>query len=780
MRKVDVRTTLVVALLICAALPVSAQVAIDLPPLEVGTTLSGFATNGIDVAIGADGNMIFLWDNGDNGPTKAEYPADWNSLSARAYTPAGTALGPVTRVDTNGNVDPWVFVGANGDGYLAAWQVAFPDGKSMDVYLRGRRLDARGQPLGDELLIDADPSTSKDVPVVAGLRGGGSAVAWLDAGLIEARTFDAAAQATSDITTVEPTPMAWNAHDVAALANGNFVVVWSSHYPRFVSSLRVYSPTGTALSAALPVSETFLATNVAANPNGGFAVVGETWGSKQLWLRSFADDGTPLTPDILVHRLDTDYYISLHEVSFGATNLLVEWVDYTLVGYAGIVGRVFDPAGAPIGNEVRLSDMPALRLHAARLPDGRIVNAWEWMSRAVYSRTAVWANVVSVCEGDACIPQPNTPTPTYTPSSLPTLPAPTPTPAPFCGDGNLDAGEECDDGNRSSGDGCDCACRLENCGNGRIEGLESCDDGNLTNGDGCQHDCTLTPRHDSVMVPEKPIDVVIPAGQDEVTKIVPLQVRNADEGERPGHVIQLVANDGDCPAGTIDGLPDFERGESGDQDSTMVIGGTPKTALVTIRVRRDSFQTLDHQVPQRCTLGFTAVTLVAGNVDPTPENNTIAVELNVVSAGRDATAATGLAATSPPEFFIRSAKPLRLKISRGAVSTGKTLPFGIGSGETAATGLARNLAVAVDPGSCPRETFGSIDLGNGQSSAQVGAGRVKRGRLSLTVSSDGFATPRGAPARCNARLIVTSPDGDTGALSHATRLVIEVIDLNDR
>lgn len=35
---------------------------------------------------------------------------------------------------------------------------------------------------------------------------------------------------------------------------------------------------------------------------------------------------------------------------------------------------------------------------------------------------------------------------------------------PFCGDGNLDAGEECDDGNTTDGDGCDSDCNLEDDG----------------------------------------------------------------------------------------------------------------------------------------------------------------------------------------------------------------------------------------------------------------------------------------------------------------------------
>ena len=48
---------------------------------------------------------------------------------------------------------------------------------------------------------------------------------------------------------------------------------------------------------------------------------------------------------------------------------------------------------------------------------------------------------------------------------------------PYCGDGNLDDGEECDDGNNVNGDGCSAICEEEGC----IED-DDCDDNNVCNG----------------------------------------------------------------------------------------------------------------------------------------------------------------------------------------------------------------------------------------------------------------------------------------------------------
>ena len=63
---------------------------------------------------------------------------------------------------------------------------------------------------------------------------------------------------------------------------------------------------------------------------------------------------------------------------------------------------------------------------------------------------------------------------------------------PYCGDGNLDPGEECDDGNNIDGDGCSAVCTIEPyCGDGNLDPGEECDDGNNIDGDGCNADCMI-------------------------------------------------------------------------------------------------------------------------------------------------------------------------------------------------------------------------------------------------------------------------------------------------
>lgn len=67
-------------------------------------------------------------------------------------------------------------------------------------------------------------------------------------------------------------------------------------------------------------------------------------------------------------------------------------------------------------------------------------------------------------------------------------------PPPFCGDGNVDPGEECDDGNNEPNDHCDADCFAEPfCGDGALDDGEECDAGDNDPGDRCDPDCAVEP-----------------------------------------------------------------------------------------------------------------------------------------------------------------------------------------------------------------------------------------------------------------------------------------------
>jgi cysteine-rich repeat protein len=349
-----------------------------------------------------------------------------------------------------------------------------------------------------------------------------------------------------------------------------------------------------------------------------------------------------------------------------------------------------------------------------------------------------------------------------------------------CGNGVLTAGEECDDGNLAHGDGCDGACLVESCGNERIEGFEQCDDGNRTSGDGCEADCTVPETHDSVLFSLKPIEIRLPTGQEPTTRNLILQVQNADvlpDREVPGHLMRLTGSDGDCPPGTISRGPDFAAGIGGIQDTTQVDGGLPATAQADITVSRAMFKPVDRRVPARCTLWFTVSAVPEGLYDPTPDNNVVAVELNVYDND-----AAMLQTTD--EVLIQSLSPALVKIPRGQTTVIEQVkPSVLRAGKKDLEDAGMDVVVTAGDGDCPKGTIGIADFdrraaGN-QNIMRLRRGKRARGMLALVIRSDAFTSASDeSPRRCTAVLSISGV-GDTDTSNNTTRLVIDVLDRND-
>src|SRR5262249_58142468 len=102
--------------------------------------------------------------------------------------------------------------------------------------------------------------------------------------------------------------------------------------------------------------------------------------------------------------------------------------------------------------------------------------------------------------------------------------------------------------------------------------------------------------------------ISIPLGVTSVTKKIKIKVRNADIlpiPETPGHVTQLLASNGDCPAGTVS-TPDFNTAVAGAQDFVQLAGGRTKKGLVTLTISSAAFNNFNRPPPKRCTPSFTA------------------------------------------------------------------------------------------------------------------------------------------------------------------------------
>jgi len=287
-------------------------------------------------------------------------------------------------------------------------------------------------------------------------------------------------------------------------------------------------------------------------------------------------------------------------------------------------------------------------------------------------------------------------------------------------------------------------------------------------------------RHDSVVLPVKPLRVKLRAGTTGITKTVKVKVQNADvvpSPEKPGHVIHLTVSDGECPGGTVVGSPDFDKATDGDQDTVLLAGGKIATATVTLEILSTNFTAFNRIAPVRCAL-LLAVSSPGSN-DPTPDNNSVPLEISVVDANDSEQ-------SQQHESYIDSLGPLKIVIGEGNSEQTKSVKPKVGNADVlpAPENPGDTLTITTIDGECPTGTLGTPDYDSKTAGAQatvvVKGGKTASGRLPVTVTAGDFATANAkSPSRCLALVSVTGPGGDTAPSNSTTRLVIDVYDKND-
>jgi len=288
---------------------------------------------------------------------------------------------------------------------------------------------------------------------------------------------------------------------------------------------------------------------------------------------------------------------------------------------------------------------------------------------------------------------------------------------------------------------------------------------------------TTAPTHDSVVLGAAPklAKVTIRKGASSASKTLRVRVGNGAPGEKPGHTIQLTVG-GDCPDGTVVGVPDFDKAAAGSPDTAVVAGGRPRTARVSLHIDSAAFTTFNAKSPRRCTLIFTAKTVEPTTwFEPTPENNTIAVELNVTDKNDPGQ-------STKHESVLQSIAPVRVGLSRGKASRTKGTKVTVVNADILPTPEKPGdvITVTASDGDCPTGTVGMVDF-KGQNSVTLAGGAKESGQLALTIDAAAFTSPSAAsPARCTAELTATGPSvTDPDVTNNRTKLVINVVDKND-
>lgn len=257
-------------------------------------------------------------------------------------------------------------------GFIVVWQSEYQDGMDNGVY--AQRYDANSNPIGTEFLINVTTKDTQDTPSVATYANGSFIVVWQSRNFggseydIFARRFDAAGNPLSGefLVNTLTTDFQQDAA-IATLANGNFVVTWSSRRrdegttsSSFDVFARVFGVDGTPLGNQFPVNTTSdeNQSEPALTPlkNGGFLI---TWQSERqdggeygIYGQLFDGNGSPVGNEFLVN---TNTQNSQNRPAIAALNdggFVATWASYGQDGdNYSIVAKRFSANGVASGNE---------------------------------------------------------------------------------------------------------------------------------------------------------------------------------------------------------------------------------------------------------------------------------------------------------------------------------------------------------------------------------------------------------------------------------------------
>jgi hypothetical protein len=234
-------------------------------------------------------------------------------------------------------------VSMDGDGdFVVAWTSGGQDGSGSGVF--ARRFSSAGAALGGELLVNAYTTGEQKFQSVATDADGDFVVAWNSYGQdgssagVFARRFSSAGapiafefQVTTYTTSYQWFPA------VAADADGDFVVAWSSDHDGFTHGVfaQRFSSAGAALASEFQVNtytEYFQGRpSVATDADGDFVVAWNSYlqdfGVAGIFARRYSSAGAPATSEFLVNSF-TDTNQRYPSVAVGGGHFVVAWESY--------------------------------------------------------------------------------------------------------------------------------------------------------------------------------------------------------------------------------------------------------------------------------------------------------------------------------------------------------------------------------------------------------------------------------------------------------------------
>jgi VCBS repeat-containing protein len=386
----------------------------SLTPIPLGTDLQVNTTTANvqdypSLAPLADGGFVVTW-------TSYDQDGSAYGIYGQRYDATGATTGDEFQVNTTtADSQYYSSVAALADGgFVVTWSSYGQDGSDRGIY--GQRYDVDGGPAGGEFRVNTYTMSSQDYSSVAALADGGFVVTWSSLGQdgdgygIYGQRYDATgATVGGEFRINTETASAQIYSSVAALADGGFVVTWSSN-GQDGSSWGIYgqrydatgATVGTEFQVNTETSNNQLYSSVAALADGGFVVTwssfdqdGDDWG---IYGQRYDATGATAGDEFQVNTVTTFDQIYSSVAALADGGFVVTWSSYIQDGSFdwGMFGQRYDATGAEAGDEFRLNgitdggqvnESSYGSEFVAQLADGRLVATWSGSgSEEVFAR----------------------------------------------------------------------------------------------------------------------------------------------------------------------------------------------------------------------------------------------------------------------------------------------------------------------------------------------------------------------------------------------------------
>ncbi|MEM9451903.1 MAG: hypothetical protein AAGA75_25715 [Cyanobacteria bacterium P01_E01_bin.6] len=374
-----------------------------------------FTTNNQDtasVAMDAQGNYVVVWESfGQDGDDEGVY--------AQRYDRFGNAIGNefLVNVGIAGSQDDAVVAMDASGNFVIAWTETTD---SNAVFVRARRFDRDGNPLGSAFIVNSTTADDQDTPAIAMNADGRFVITWEsdnqdgDGEGVYAQVYDKSGNKVGGEIAVNTLTAGEQYEPVVAMDDdGNFVIAWSNDSSSNASvRARRFDSNGN------PIGDQFLVNTftpgdqdtpaIAMNSSGEFVIAWESSGQDGsgdgIYAQKFNSNGNKFGSEIPVNTFTPSNQDDPSVAIDASGNFLIAWESFGQDGSNdGVYGQYFDNTGARQGSEFRINTFTSngqSEVAVAMNSNGNAIAVWHSLGQdgsglGVYSQRYVINQTIS-------------------------------------------------------------------------------------------------------------------------------------------------------------------------------------------------------------------------------------------------------------------------------------------------------------------------------------------------------------------------------------------------